>query len=439
MMNSALDELFGILPPGWRVVFLCYGCKHFNPQTFTCPAFPEGISSDIIEGFMPHVTVFRNQVGDYVFEPRPDFKPTELFGPLKDLTRRTLRPKEDIIKWITYKGRRIPIFKKRPPTKTYKALGQLLAVTSGANLEASFRAIKGFSRFLEEKGAEWMTVDDPIWRRHVMRLKDYFPLRDVSHYKTNGNMHLPQILRIHRTLRGLEKRFPGLLSGVHITCVPQGNSPKTKAFVVIDKAQLEGGAIYRSPKFSDLYLNKVFKHAGVVEDQMDYIQMRSARWIPETHLDDLWCSNSFTEYFKRNFGGIEPPLVVFVSSKHTTTRYPSVGHIVHEFGHILHDKRNKFREFMLDVYAPYVGRCVKAGFGKFPLRTAYGSAKLPYLTELLHADAKFRSAVYTPYSLISPFEGYAEAFKGYIVNPQTLSRRWPEAYEFFRKMERGLS
>ena len=92
---------------------------------------------------------------------------------------------------------------------------------------------------------------------------------------------------------------------------------------------------------------------------------------------------------------------------------------------------------MLDVYAPYVGRCVKAGFGKFPLRTAYGSAKLPYLTELLHADAKFRSAVYTPYSLISPFKGYAEAFKGYIVNPQTLSRRWPEAYEFFRKMERG--
>jgi len=74
-MNNVLDELFEILPPGWRVVYSCYGCKHFNPRTFTCPAFPKGIPSDIIEGFMPHTTVFRNQVGEYVFEPKPDFKP----------------------------------------------------------------------------------------------------------------------------------------------------------------------------------------------------------------------------------------------------------------------------------------------------------------------------------------------------------------------------
>ncbi|RLI41769.1 hypothetical protein DRO59_06065, partial [Candidatus Bathyarchaeota archaeon] len=160
-MNSALDELFSSLPPGWRVVYLCYGCKHFNPQAFTCPAFPKGIPSDILEGFMPHTTVFRNQVGEYVFEPKPDFKPSKLFRSVGDLTRRLFKPREDIIKWITYKGRRIPIFKKRPPTKTYKTLSHLVIGVSGSAFEASLQAVKRFSKFLEEKNAKWMTVDDP--------------------------------------------------------------------------------------------------------------------------------------------------------------------------------------------------------------------------------------------------------------------------------------
>jgi len=439
-MSSVVDELFGSLPPGWRVAHLCSACKYFKPKTFTCSAFPEGIPSDIIEGFMPHTNVFRGQVGDYVFEPKTDFKLSELFGVTEDLTRRVFRPKEDIIKWITYKGRRIPIFKKRPPTKSYKALGQLLTAVSGVTLEASFQAIKRFARFLEKKGAEWITVDDPIWRRHVKRIEDYFPLRDVGYYKTNGDMYLPQIMRVHRTLRKLEKRFPGILSGVRITCVPQGRTPRTKAFATIDRAHLEGGALLKSPKFDDLYFGKIFKHAGIVKEHTTYSQIRSAYWIPETHLSDLENLSLYTEYFKRRFGGIEPPLVAFVSSKYTATCYPSMNHIVHEFGHIFHNKHNKLREFMLDVYAPYLGRCIKAGFDKFPLQPMSGRAKLPRLTALFQVDTKFRSAVYTPYSLVDPFEGYAEAFKGYIIHPQILKRKWPEAYEFFRKIEeQGLS
>ena len=439
MMNSVINELFGPSPPGWRVVYLCYGCKHFRPKTFTCPAFPKGIPSSIMEGFMPHTTVFRDQVGNYVFEPKSDFKPTELFGSVGDLTRRVFRPKEDIIKWITYKGRRIPIFKKRPPTKTYRALSQLLTVVSGVTLGASFRAVKRLSKFLEEKGARWLTADDPIWKRHVKRLEDYFPFGDVGTYKIDGKMYLPQIVRIDRTLREIEKRFPGILSGVHMTCIPQGSSPSIRAFVNIDRAHLEGGTIFKNPKFSDLYFNKIFKHAGVVKEHATYRQLRSVYWIPEMNPYELEELYRYTEHFKRYSGSIEPTLVTFVSSGYADINRPSVSTIAHEFGHVFHDKHDKLREFMLNVYAPYLGRCAKGGLGKFPNQPRIGRAKLPYLVDLYQKDAKFRSVVYTPYSLVNPFEGYAEAFKGYIVHPQILKRKWPEAYDFFRKMERGLS
>ena len=436
-MNNVLDELFEILPPGWRVVYSCYGCKHFNPRTFTCPAFPKGIPSDIIEGFMPHTTVFRNQVGEYVFEPKPDFKP-KIFRSSNDLTRRFLRPKEDIIKWITYKGRRIPIFKKSPPTETYKALSHLLIGVRRGVFEASLQAVKRFSKFLEEKNAKWMTVDDPIWKRHVSRVETYYSLHNVKAYKTNGKMYLPQIVRIDRTLRKLEKRFPGILSDVHMVCVPSGKTPQTRAFVVIDKAHLEGGRLcrgHKGHKFLDSYFSKILKHIGVKEKYLTYRQLRSVRWIPETHPNDLLLAYQFTAHF-----GAEPTIVAFVSSGYANACYPSTDHIVHEFGHILHNKRDKLRKFMLDVYAPYLGRCIKGGFGKFPAQSMSGRAKLPHLVSLYQKDDAFRNAVFTPYSLINPFEGYAEAFRGYINHPQVLKQKWPEAYDFFRKIEeQGLS
>ena len=431
-MNSALDELFSSLPPGWRVIYLCYGCKHFRPKTFTCPAFPKGIPSDIMEGFMPHTTVFRNQVGEYVFEPKPDFKPSKLFRSVSDLTRRLFRPREDIIKWITYKGRRIPIFKKRPPTKTYKVLSQLLVVPSGgkSTAAASFRAVKRFSEFLEEKGSRWMTVDDPVWRKQVKRLEEWFAV-DLKFYKKSGKMYLPQMIRIDRTLRKLERRFPGILSDVRMVCVPQPLDPMVTAFVSIDKAHLEAGSLYRSIAFQKRYFTEVSKYVGVLKDRSTYSKLQAVRALTVAHLDELLYAFKFVEHK----GVIRSPIVTLVSSEQQGVRGLSSDLVAHEFGHILHNKHNKLEEFMLNVYAPYVGRCVKA----LPHHVVPAGMRLVRFTALYQKNAKFRNTVFTPYSLVDPFEGYAEAFKGYVNHPQVLKRKWPEAYEFFRKIEeRGL-
>jgi hypothetical protein len=47
---------------------ICVNCKHFDLETFTCKAFPEGIPVEIIEGDNDHKKPLPDQNNDLVFE-----------------------------------------------------------------------------------------------------------------------------------------------------------------------------------------------------------------------------------------------------------------------------------------------------------------------------------------------------------------------------------
>ena len=49
----------------------CRACVHFRKDT-TCIAYPDGIPIVIASGDVDHLVVRPGQVGDTVFEPRPD-------------------------------------------------------------------------------------------------------------------------------------------------------------------------------------------------------------------------------------------------------------------------------------------------------------------------------------------------------------------------------
>ena len=56
---------------------MCAFCVHFNrfePEGFTCKAFPKGIPEEIIEGIERHEAVREDQEGELVFEPRKDIE-----------------------------------------------------------------------------------------------------------------------------------------------------------------------------------------------------------------------------------------------------------------------------------------------------------------------------------------------------------------------------
>jgi len=146
-----------VKPPHFEYGPLCLGCKHFRSRELACPAFPNGIPSDVLEGFLPHVEVLPGQRGAYVFEPKEK---------IPELMRREQRirlPKEWVEKWITYRGRRIPIIKKEYRDEWYKstraiyaglALGGVVGV--GVAHRVLFKREAGkLAQLLTEKGAKW--------------------------------------------------------------------------------------------------------------------------------------------------------------------------------------------------------------------------------------------------------------------------------------------
>ncbi len=46
----------------------CLFCRHFNLETATCPAFPEGIPVEILSGEVQHLNPLAGQRGQWVFE-----------------------------------------------------------------------------------------------------------------------------------------------------------------------------------------------------------------------------------------------------------------------------------------------------------------------------------------------------------------------------------
>ena len=51
--------------------------------------------------------------------------------------------------------------------------------------------------------------------------------------------------------------------------------------------------------------------------------------------------------------------------------------------------------------------------------------------------AKGRQRKLTAYSLVSPSEGFAEAFTEYVQRPDVLKRVWPQAFNFFESLRRS--
>lgn len=48
---------------------ICWDCKHFIPETYTCIAFPNGIPEEITENMNKHEKPLPDQDNDIVFKP----------------------------------------------------------------------------------------------------------------------------------------------------------------------------------------------------------------------------------------------------------------------------------------------------------------------------------------------------------------------------------
>jgi len=48
---------------------ICYDCKHFDPETLTCAAFPIEIPDKIFYGDIKHSKQLKGQGNKIVFEP----------------------------------------------------------------------------------------------------------------------------------------------------------------------------------------------------------------------------------------------------------------------------------------------------------------------------------------------------------------------------------
>jgi len=48
---------------------LCVWCRHFQPETRTCKAYPDGIPRAVLLVKRPHVQVLKGQSGTTTFDP----------------------------------------------------------------------------------------------------------------------------------------------------------------------------------------------------------------------------------------------------------------------------------------------------------------------------------------------------------------------------------
>jgi len=56
---------------------------------------------------------------------------------------------------------------------------------------------------------------------------------------------------------------------------------------------------------------------------------------------------------------------------------------------------------------------------------------------VLRFTREMQRRLLTPYSMTNPVEGYAEAFSFYMHKPSLLKKKWPEAYAYFRDLEKS--
>jgi hypothetical protein len=58
----------------------CTGCKHFDIETNTCPAYPKGIPTVILTGEVLHTSVLKGQTGILVKENEDYLPKKSYFG-----------------------------------------------------------------------------------------------------------------------------------------------------------------------------------------------------------------------------------------------------------------------------------------------------------------------------------------------------------------------
>jgi hypothetical protein len=51
---------------------VCWNCKHFIAENYTCIAFSDGIPTEITENMNEHLVPLPDQENDIVFEPIED-------------------------------------------------------------------------------------------------------------------------------------------------------------------------------------------------------------------------------------------------------------------------------------------------------------------------------------------------------------------------------
>lgn len=438
-----------VKPPHFEYGPLCLGCKHFRSRELACPAFPNGIPSDVLEGFLPHVEVLPGQRGAYVFEPKEK---------IPELMRREQRirlPKEWVEKWITYRGRRIPIIKKEYRDEWYKstraiyaglALGGVVGV--GVAHRVLFKREAGkLAQLLTEKGAKWALPSNPLWMRVVREMKaSKSPnpalnrlCRHTGKYMSlKGGLTLPQVRRTRVAISTLESRLPGLLKGVHLVNYKMPRVPLIGGLAASDALKAEAGRVAKKRvtiwgPYERSLLSKLIE-AGADKSIAESL----AVGINDAHRLGL------TELGKTSFNLGKNLFVAFPSSRIFGFVYPSRRLVYHEFGHVLQAKHDRLEKFMMEAYAPYVGRVLEPITKLTEQLSTFVKSKgikdsFRELLRILRFTRETQQRLLTPYSMTNPVEGYAEAFSFYMHKPSLLKKKWPEAYTYFRDLEKSWS
>ena len=436
-----------IKPPHFEYGPLCLGCKHFQSRKLACPAFPDGIPSDVLEGFLPHVEVLPGQKGAYVFEPKER---------IPDLMRRgeeqRIRfPKEWVEKWITYQGRRIPIIKKEYRDEWYKSTRAIYAglalggvVSVGVAHQALFKREAGrLARLLTEKGAKWVLPSNPQWMKVVRRMRtsevpnpalNWLCRHTGKYMGLKGELALLQVRRTRVALSTLESRLPGLLKDVQLVNYKMPRLPLVGGITASDRIQVEvGRTAKRSVTIWGPYKKLLLSGlTGVDKD----VAKSLVEGVSTAH------QMSLSELGKTPFGLGESLFVAFPSSRILGTVYPSRRLVYHEFGHVLQAKHDRLEKFMMEAYAPYIGRVLEPMAELTKRLSSFTEVRgvknlFRELLKILRFSRETQHRLLTPYSMTSPVEGYAEAFSFYMHKPSLLKKKWPEAYAYFRDLEKS--
>lgn len=78
-----------------KLPWICDACVHYDEETRTCPAFPDGIPLKPLKDPILHDEVLPGQVGDTVFQPKDDVHSLTIYDVLKQAVEATEEVKDE--------------------------------------------------------------------------------------------------------------------------------------------------------------------------------------------------------------------------------------------------------------------------------------------------------------------------------------------------------